>query len=106
MDDKVSRRDVLLRTAALGAFTAFGAAACSKPPPALACTNTRGLSPADVTVRRSLAYVDNSAELGKTCSNCQQFVPTVATNACGGCKVVKGPINPNGNCKAYLAKPA
>lgn len=105
MDDKVSRRDVLLKTAALGAFAAFGAAACSKQPAALACTNTSGLSPADVTVRTSLAYVDNSAELGKTCSNCQQFMPTVA-NACGTCKVVKGPINPNGNCKAYLAKPA
>jgi hypothetical protein len=105
MDDKLSRRDVLLTTAALGAF-AFGAGAWSKRPPALACMNTSGLSPADLTVRTSLAYVDNSAELGKTCSNCQQFVPTVATKACGTCKVVKGPINPNGNCKAYLAKPA
>jgi hypothetical protein len=106
MDDKLSRRDVLRKTAALGAFAAFGTAACSKQPAPLACTDTSALSPADLAVRTSLAYVDTSVQVGKTCSNCQQFVPTAAANACGTCKVVKGPINPNGNCKAYVARPA
>ncbi len=105
MDDKLSRRDVLQRSAALGALAVFGAAACNKAPAALSCTDTAGLSPTDMQVRTSLAYVDRSTEPGKMCSNCQQFIPA-APNACGTCKVVKGPINPAGYCKSYVAKPA
>lgn len=107
MDTKISRRDVLTNAAALGAFAAFGAsAACSKSPAALNCTDISGLSPADVTVRTSLAYMDVSTEVGKSCTNCQQFNPPPAgANVCGSCKVVKGPINPKGYCKSFVAKP-
>jgi hypothetical protein len=108
MDDKMSRRDVLHQSAALGAFVAVGSlatAACNKPA-ALSCVDTSSLSPADVQVRTALAYVDMSTEAGKTCSNCQQFIPPAAAGSCGTCKVVKGPINPIGNCKSYVAKPA
>ena len=103
MDDKLSRRDVLQQSAALGAFAVFGAAACNKPA-ALTCTDTTGLSPTDVQVRTSLAYVDTSVEPGKLCSGCQQFVAPAAAGTCGGCKVIKGPINPNGYCKSFVAK--
>jgi hypothetical protein len=105
MDEKMSRRFVLRQSAVFGAFVAFGAAACNKPA-AMTCTDTSGLSPADVQVRTSLAYVDTSVEAGKTCSGCQQFVPAPSAGACGTCKVVKGPINPGGNCKSFVAKPA
>jgi hypothetical protein len=108
MDDKLSRRDVLQRSAAFGALAVFGAAAgaCNKSPSAagLSCMDTTGLSPTDVQVRTSLAYVDASTEPGKACSNCQQFI-AAAPNACGTCKVVKGPINPKGYCKSFVAKP-
>jgi hypothetical protein len=108
MDDKLSRRDVLQRSAAVGALAVFGtaAAACNKSPSAagLACTDTSGLSPTDLQVRTSLAYVDVSTEPGKMCSNCQQFIAG-APNACGTCKVVKGPISPKGYCKSFVAKP-
>lgn len=106
MNDKLSRRAVLQKSAALGAFAVFGAGACNKQPAALACTDTTGLSPPDLSVRTSLAYVDNSVEPGKSCTSCQQFIPNPAGNACGTCKVVKGPINPKGYCKSYVAKPA
>jgi hypothetical protein len=108
MDQKISRREVLTNVATLGAFAAFGAsAACSKSPAALNCTDVTGLSPADVTVRTSLAYSDVSMEAGKSCTSCQQFVPPPAgVTACGTCKVVKGPINPKGYCKSFVAKPA
>jgi hypothetical protein len=105
MDQKISRREVLSNVAALGAVAAFGATACSKSPAALNCTDVTGLSPADVTVRTSLGYSDVSMEAGKSCTGCQQFVPA-APNACGTCKVVKGPINPKGYCKSFVAKPA
>lgn len=102
-----TRRDLLQKSAALGALAVFGAAAaCSKEAPkALACTDTSALSPADMTIRTSLQYIDNSNQPGKQCSGCQQFVPA-APDACGTCKVVKGPINPAGYCKSFVAKPA
>lgn len=108
MDEKMSRRVVLQQSAAVGAFVAtgaFAAVACNKPA-ALTCVDTSGLAPADVQVRTALAYVDTSTEAGKTCSNCQQFIPAPAAGSCGTCKVVKGPVNPGGNCKSYVAKPA
>jgi hypothetical protein len=108
MADKLSRRDLLQQGAALGAL-ALGAravAACSKNPPALTCTDTAGLSPGDLGIRTTLAYVDVSTEPGKTCANCQQFVAPPAAGTCGTCKVLKGPINPGGNCKSFVAKPS
>lgn len=107
MNGKMSRRDVLQQSAALGVFVAGGSliAACNKPA-ALTCVDTAGLAPADLQVRTALAYVDTSTEPGKTCANCQQFIPPPAAGSCGTCKVVKGPINPGGNCKSFVAKPA
>jgi hypothetical protein len=107
MQDKLSRRQLLSNASALSALAVFGAAACSKSGPAtLSCADTSSMAPADVSVRTALAYVDVSTEPGKTCSNCQQFVAPAAAGTCGTCKVVKGPINPTGNCKSFVAKPA
>ena len=105
MDDKLSRRDLLQNAAAVSTLAVFGAAACNKAPAALNCTDTTGLAATDITVRTSLAYVDVSTEVGKSCTSCQQFVPTTPTT-CGTCKVLKGPINPKGYCKSFVAKPA
>lgn len=104
----ISRRDLLQKSAAVaGAFAVLGgAAACSKQGAALVCTDTSGLASADVTVRTTLGYSDVSMEAGKMCTNCQQFVPAAAANTCGTCKILKGPINPKGYCKSYVAKPA
>src|SRR5580698_1075170 len=103
MDNKLSRRDVMQQGAALSAFVVFGTAACSKPAP-LVCTDTTGIAPAEVQARTALAYVDLSTEPGKTCNGCQQFLPAPKPATCGTCKVVKGPINPAGNCKSFVAK--
>ncbi len=100
----MSRRDLLFQTVALSTL-AFGVAACGRRQPvALVCTDTTGLSSADYNVRMALAYVDVSTTPGKTCLNCQQFLPGMAPNTCGACRVVKGPIKPTGNCKSFLAK--
>jgi hypothetical protein len=104
MTDKLSRRDVLQRGAVLGALAALGATACSKNPPALNCTDTSALSSGDLQIRTTLAYVDQSTEPGKSCANCQQFVAAAAAGTCGTCKILKGPINPAGNCKSFLVK--
>jgi hypothetical protein len=103
----ISRRDLLQKSAAVAGALAVlgGAAACSKQS-ALVCTDTSGLAPADLTVRTTLGYSDVSMEAGKMCTSCQQFVPAAAANTCGTCKILKGPINPKGYCKSYVAKPA
>jgi len=108
MNERLSRRDLLQKSAAFGvlAVVGAGAAACGKSEPkGLSCSDTTSLSASDAQVRTSLSYVDNSTEPGKVCAGCQQFLPA-APDTCGGCKVLKGPINPKGNCKSFLAKPA
>jgi len=107
VNEKLSRRDMLRSSAVLSALAVAGAsAACSKPKPAaLSCTDTSALTPTDAMIRSSLGYVDNSTEPGKACSGCLQFLPATP-DACGACKVVKGPINPAGYCKSFAPKPA
>jgi hypothetical protein len=105
MDEKLSRRDLFQQSAALGVLAVVGVGACGKQTPAsLSCTDTSSLSAADVGVRTALAYADISLEAGKECDRCQQFLPPATANACGTCKVVRGPINPKGSCKAFVAK--
>ncbi len=107
MNEKISRRQALRQYTELGAFALLGTAACGKSTPkVLMCTDTTGLSPTDIQIRDSvLQYVEVSTTPGKTCLNCQQFIPG-PPSGCGTCKIVKGPINPGGNCKSFLAKTA
>ena len=104
MDEKLSRRDLFQHGAALGVLVVVGAGACSKPQQkALACSDTSGLSAADAQVRASLAYADIAPDPTKMCVSCQQFLPG-APDACGTCKVLRGPVSPAGNCKAFAPK--
>jgi hypothetical protein len=105
MDRPIARRDALRHLAVLSAAAVVPGflVACSKKP---SCEDVSGLAPADLTVRRDTAqYVDTAADPAKKCSGCAQYIPA-APNACGGCKVVKGPINPEGGCKLFVPKPA
>jgi hypothetical protein len=108
MDDKFSRRAMLQRGAAFGVLAAFSAAACGKERHALSCADTSGLAPEELALRTSpaVAYADGAVDPGKPCDRCQHFIPAAVPNACGTCKVVKGPINPKGGCKLFVAKPA
>lgn len=101
MTDKLSRRTLLERSAALGALAVFGAA-CNKPAPPPSCMDTSGLAPADVQLRAMLKYADVSTQPGKACSGCKQF-NAGAPNACGTCKILKGPVSPGGYCSSFQA---
>lgn len=109
MDDgnKITRRDMLGRSLLLGAVATVGTnlflSACGSP--ALDCTSTAGLSAEDIATRTANQYVDRSMDAGKNCANCN-FYQAAAANACGGCTVVKGPINPAGTCRLWVAKQA
>jgi hypothetical protein len=105
MNDKPTRRNVLQRGSALGVLAVIGTGACKSEPKALSCADTTGLLPTDVQIRTTLAYVEASVEPGKACNQCQQFVAPAAAGSCGTCKVLKGPVNPTGYCKSFVAKP-
>lgn len=105
MSERINRREALRHLTVFSVAAAVPAflAGCSKKPN---CTDTSALKPDELTVRTTTAaYVENAPDPAKKCSGCVQYQPG-PQNACGSCKVVKGPINPEGYCKLWVAKPA
>lgn len=105
--EKMGRREAARRT-----LLVLGAAAIA--PSALAgcgggeeggltCTNTSGLSEAELSTRTTQAYVDSSPQADKRCSNCR-FYQAGQPNQCGGCQVIRGPIHPQGYCNLWVAQ--
>ncbi len=75
-----------------------------KKEPSFACLDTTGLTPDEVQARTTLAYVDTATEPGRNCVACQQYVAPPSGSGCGTCKVLKGPVHPQGGCKVFSAK--
>jgi hypothetical protein len=100
-----TRRELLHYGAAIGALMLTAPACSRSQPPPLSCTDVSGLSPGDITLRTALGYLDQSPQAGRQCQRCLQFVAPPAEGRCGTCKIVKGPINPGGYCKSYVARP-
>ncbi|MCB9594400.1 MAG: high-potential iron-sulfur protein [Sandaracinaceae bacterium] len=107
--NQIGRRGVMKR-----ALTVLGAAAVApqllaacggEEAAGLSCTDTSGLAAAAVTTRESQAYADSSSDPNKKCSACNFFTAGQA-NQCGSCSVIQGPINPNGTCNLWAARPA
>ena len=55
--------------------------------------------------KSAVKYVDVSADEGKACDDCIQFVSGRTSNGPGSCKLVDGEINPHGQCIAFSPKP-
>ena len=102
---KLNRRDFLERAAVLGASLSAGAllVACKGGGGSseLSCIDTAGMSEADISTRTSMAYVDVSTVAGKNCSTCALYTQPSTEGECGGCTVVRGPINPAGYCNVW-----
>ena len=106
----IARRELIRGTLSLG-LVVIGApalaAACSKGKKELRCDDTAGMPKADVDQRATLGYQDKAPAPDKQCNNCQQFVEPATAGTCGKCKLLNnGPVNPNGYCKSWAAKPA
>lgn len=100
MNRREAIRTLAFSTAAL--LPAWLVACKSKP----SCNDVSGLSTDELNARVNAAgYVERSPDPAKTCANCVHYVPG-APSACGGCKVVKGPIAPEAYCRLWVAKPA
>lgn len=100
LDAVVTRRSLLVHGAS--GMALLGAAACGKGPSF--CNDVSSLSAEQRTARTALAYEDATPQPGKTCVKCGQYVPAEKVSDCGRCKVLPGPVHPNGYCLAYTAK--
>jgi len=80
----------------------LGTAACGKGPSF--CNDVSALSAEQQTSRTGLGYEDTTSQPGKTCVKCSQYVAAEKVSDCGHCKVLPGPVHPNGYCRAYTAK--
>lgn len=108
MDRQVPRREALRRLAVLSASIALPGVlfqtSCSNKP---SCSDVTGLTPEEVQARNvTNQYTETAPDPAKKCSGCAQWTGAPNAKSCGGCKVVKGPINPDGWCKLFVAKPA
>lgn len=101
----LSRREMIRRTVALTVLAATPAAllsACGGPEE-LSCRDESALSNADRDGRRNAIYIDRATDASRACSGCN-FYQAAAANTCGGCTVVRGPINPAGSCNLFVAR--
>jgi len=101
MQDKLTRRSILSN--GLRALTVVPAVAVFGCGGRLDCSDTSGLSPEDAKMRASQNYLDTSPDPSKACDGCAQWTPPQG-EGCGGCKVLKGSVNPKGTCALFVAK--
>jgi hypothetical protein len=87
----LSRRVIIIRAAGLLAVAAA---------PGLA-----GRAQAQAKLAKDAVKYQTKAKDGKDCDDCLQFVPGKSEKAMGTCKIVEGPISPNGWCIAFAQKP-
>ena len=97
----MNRRDFIVRLTVLTAAPS-ALIACSGGEEGLHCTDVSQLSGAQVQTRSSNIYIDHSTR-PQNCGQCT-FYQAGAANACGGCTVVPGPINPAGYCNLFSAR--
>ena len=115
-EQNTSRRDFIQKLAALGTagvVTPALLAACGGGDGAegrataesgFSCTDTSGLTEAQIQQRQNANYVDDSPHEDKTCDNCQLYTAAEEGEQCGGCQVIPGPIHPKGYCDLWVAQ--
>jgi len=67
------------------------------------CSDTSGLTAAEIQVRESLKYVAQTNDASKKCSNCKLYKAPIKAGDCGTCTLLKGPVAPGGNCSGWQA---
>ena len=67
----------------------------------LDCSDVVMLGAAELATRTTNEYRQHSDLPDQFCLSCLNYVPPADSAACGACKTVKGPINPDGWCKQW-----
>jgi len=103
--DLLKRRTVIengLKISAAG-FALSSLGACSKSKKQN-CSDTSGLSAAEIQVRKSLQYVAQTNDASKNCANCNLYKAPIESGGCGTYTLLKGPVAAGGNCTGWQAK--
>ena len=79
----------------------LGGMACKEEQ--LKCDNVGGLAPADIEARKNLQYKERADTPEQACKKCSQYLPAEGSG-CATCRVVRGPIHPDGWCKVFTPK--
>ena len=95
--------DLLERCLEAGVLLTPGAACGGDEEGGLTCTDTSGLEPAQAALRGQKNYTDSSPNPEQTCSLCRFYQASNAATSCGTCRVVQGPIHPDGYCDLFAA---
>lgn len=69
------------------------------------CTDTTGISQAELSKRTTFKYVDVSHDDTKHCIGCALYKAPAEGSTCGGCQLFAGPVTEKGYCTAWAAKP-
>jgi hypothetical protein len=106
-----TRRTFVRLAAAAGAGTLAGCGGAAKTAAlretakrlgaGLDCSDVSSLQPAEAATRGENEYRQHSEKDDQFCLSCLNFVPSAVETACGTCKTVRGPINPDGWCKQW-----
>lgn len=97
---RIGRRHALTVVVASGGAMLLG---CSGSSSGLRCDDVSGLSANDADFRRGQGYVERSTRPGRSCETCNFFEPA-APASCGGCTLIRGPINPEGYCNLWVQR--
>lgn len=89
----LTRRQLLLRAVPLG-LAGFALSRGARA--AGSC-----VQPESESLRASLNYVSASADAAATCAHCAFFTAGPAGGACGGCKILGGPVDSTGHCDSF-----
>lgn len=118
-DRSYTRRGFLLTLGAAGA--AAGLAACggrtdttptTQPADqiegragivAAECPGYDQLTEDDLSVRRTLNYVDQTPVAGQYCYNCRFVIDNGQWGECQGCQLFAGPVAPEGWCSSWAS---
>jgi hypothetical protein len=70
---------------------------------AATCDDSAGLTPADRATRSRLGYVGQGSDPARRCDLCQQW-EAAGASGCGGCRLLRGPIQPGGTCRMFAPR--
>src|ERR1700733_12292710 len=102
MQSILPRRKWLRRTLQVSmAGTLIVVSVCQKGKVSI-CADPANLSDAEISLRESLHYTEESTHSDQACAKCG-FFEGAGTSACGNCRLLKGPVNPRGRCDSWSA---
>lgn len=75
--------------------------AAKKELPADPCQDLSDLTEDEMAIRQQLGYTEQSSFADRNCLNCNLFVKSDDSLACGSCLALKGPVADEGYCTVW-----